>query len=93
MNDVIEFPQQANAEDPAVTDMPEVMSPQYIAGFFGVSMRSVERWRESGEGPECFRLPGERSIRYHREDVQLWLAGLRAKANKKPVAGTTGQNI
>lgn len=77
MSAVIQFPNAVEPEELPPHDMPEVMSPQFLADYFETSVKTLERWRERREGPEFFKLPGERMIRYHRDDVSRWLTKLR----------------
>lgn len=42
-----------------------------LADMVGVEVRTIERWRKSGDGPP-FMLFG-RTIRYHPARVQAWM--------------------
>lgn len=50
-----------------------LLSPQKTAEILNVSLRSLERWRGTGDGPAFVRV-GARRIAYRSEDVQAWLA-------------------
>lgn len=89
MNPVATLPRGVADSEVETGGMSEVMSPQDLADYFSVSLKTVERWRIRNEGPESFRLPGERMIRYHRADVIEWTKRLR---NKKPGVAAPGQN-
>lgn len=47
--------------------MPRFLKPQEVAAMLAVSVRTLECWRASGDGPE-FSKPTPRTVRY-REDV------------------------
>ena len=48
------------------------MSPEQLAQRLGVSMRSIERWRSTGEGPRYLRAG--RRILYPVVEVERWEA-------------------
>lgn len=48
-----------------------LMSPQEVADYLGVPVRSVYHWRHQGEGPAGFRVG--KHVRYRPEDVDAWL--------------------
>jgi predicted DNA-binding transcriptional regulator AlpA len=47
-----------------------------IARAFGLSPRTLEAWRVSGDGPPYLRLSG-RCVRYEQSEVEAWLRGTR----------------
>ena len=55
------------------TDLPPIMSPAQLAKALDVSVRTLERWRDTGSGPAFQHPSGTRLYRYLREDVLAWL--------------------
>jgi excisionase family DNA binding protein len=49
-------------------------TPVELAGFLGVPVKTVYRWRGQGTGPTAFRVG--RHLRYHPTEVHRWLATL-----------------
>lgn len=47
------------------------VSARVVAGWFGVSVRTVERWR--AEGCPCLRVG--RGVRFRLVEVEGWLRG------------------
>jgi excisionase family DNA binding protein len=48
-----------------------LLSPDELAAFLGVPLRTVYRWRYRGDGPAGYRVG--RHVRYRRSDVEQWL--------------------
>lgn len=48
------------------------LTPLQLAQRLGISLRSVERWRLTGEGPAFLRAG--RSVRYPLASVEAWEA-------------------
>ncbi|MGE0805086.1 MAG: helix-turn-helix transcriptional regulator [Burkholderiaceae bacterium] len=51
----------------AQTDQLELLSPRDLAARWGLSEKTLERWRSLGAGPSYIRLGGR--VRYRRDDV------------------------
>lgn len=49
------------------------LTPDQLAARLGVSLRSLERWRLSGDGPRYLRA-GARRILYPVPEVERWEA-------------------
>lgn len=49
----------------------DLLTTREIAHFLGNSVRTLERWRQKGEGPPSINIGGK--IAYRREDVQCWM--------------------
>lgn len=49
-------------------------SGQDLADFCDVSLRTVEGWRQTGEGPKFFSPKGTRRVWYAERDVLAWMA-------------------
>lgn len=77
------------AEDPriVVRELPAIMSPGQLAKELDVSVRTLERWRAAGTGPEFRHREGSTFYRYYGTDVVAWLE------NMKPAVAAAGQNI
>lgn len=56
----------------------EYLSTTLAAAFLGLSPRTLDRYRVTGEGPEFYRF-GSR-IRYRREDLETWAAARRMRS-------------
>ncbi|MBX6389684.1 MAG: helix-turn-helix domain-containing protein [Frankia sp.] len=54
------------------TDQERLWTVQDLAGFLGVPVNTVYKWRTTGDGPPGLRIG--RHVRYRREDVEAWLA-------------------
>jgi len=44
-----------------------------VATLIGVTRKTLENWRHSGNGPEFLKL-GHKVVRYHPETLEIWLA-------------------
>ncbi len=53
-----------------------LLSPDDLADFLAIPVKTVYRWREVGAGPPGFRVG--RHVRYTPEDVATWLGQQRA---------------
>ena len=49
----------------------DLLSPDELAAFFGVPLRTVYAWRDRRTGPPGFRVG--RHVRYRRRDVEAWV--------------------
>lgn len=47
-----------------------VFTPETLAAYFGVPLRTVYSWRSKGAGPRGFRVG--KFVRYRLEDVEAW---------------------
>ena len=54
------------------------MSTRDVAAFLGLSPRTLDRYRVSGDGPDFHKF-GNR-VRYLRADVESWAAERRCKS-------------
>ena len=52
----------------------EYLTKAELAAQLNRSIRSLDRWTQTGDGPPCIRL-GQKSL-YRREAVLEWLRGL-----------------
>ena len=50
----------------------ELLSPQDLAGYLDVPVKTVYGWRHRGLGPAGFRVG--RHVRYRRSDVEEWIS-------------------
>ncbi len=53
------------------TILPEMLSEDEAARFLGVSVRTLQAWRVSGEGPAFAKLG--RAVRYSRTKLFAWI--------------------
>ena len=51
-------------------ELPKLMSKKEVAGLFGVSVRTVERWLKDGELDEVGRGYFGKSLRFHGADLE-----------------------
>src|SRR5262249_45107685 len=54
----------------------EYVDEQTLMTSLGVSPRTLQRWRQTGEGPPYIRIGKKRAI-YLKDDVKTWLHGNR----------------
>lgn len=45
-----------------------------VAELLGISIRTVEDWRQTGEGPRYFSPKGTRRCWYSERDILEWMA-------------------
>lgn len=65
--------------DQAAADMPRLLTPQEVAEMLGLTERTLERWRITGEGPRYSKL-SRSTVRYTLSDVAAFVAD-RMRAN------------
>jgi excisionase family DNA binding protein len=53
------------------TDEP-LLDLGWLSEFLGIPPRTIYNWRLRGEGPPAYRVG--RHLRYHKSDVERWLA-------------------
>ena len=68
-----------------MTDHPRYLSTREAAALLGISARTLECFREHGEGP-TFRKFG-RSVRYAQSDLDAWADSRRRRSTGKNGAG------
>ena len=61
--------------DRALVVRERLLSPEDLAEYLGVPLKTVYRWRYRGEGPASYRVG--RHVRYKLEDVEVWLQSRR----------------
>ena len=54
--------------------MKELLNKQQAAQLLGVSVRSIDNFRQSGNLP-FHRLPGSRVVRFDRAELEEWATG------------------
>lgn len=63
----------------AQTSVPTLLAPAQTAELLGVGIKTLERWRSTGDGPRFVKLsPG--TVRYRAADLNLFIAE-RIKSN------------
>lgn len=65
--------------DQAVAELPRLLTPQEVAAMLGLTERTLERWRITGEGPRFAKL-SRSTVRYKHDDVAAFVAD-RMRAN------------
>ncbi|MES3098935.1 helix-turn-helix domain-containing protein [Sphingomonas faeni] len=65
--------------DQVEAQLPRLLTPQEVAAMLGLTERTLERWRITGEGPRYSKL-SRSTVRYLREDVAAFVAD-RLRAN------------
>lgn len=45
-----------------------------VSDLLGISLRTIEGWRKTGEGPRYFNPRGTRRVWYSEVDVLRWMA-------------------
>lgn len=60
--------------------MSDLLSPQQLADYLGVPVRTVYAWNHQGTGPTPIRVG--KHVRYRRESVEAFLAA--NTASKEP---------
>ena len=55
-----------------MTESVAILAPVDAARLLGVSARTLERWRVSGDGPRFVRI-GLRRVGYRQSDIRRWL--------------------
>lgn len=60
-----------------------LLGPEDLAGYLGVPLKTIYRWRYRGEGPASYRVG--RHVRYKLEDVEAWLQA-RREQNGRPAS-------
>jgi len=69
-----------------VTPKRRPWSGQDLADFCEVSLRTVEGWRQTGEGPTFFSPKGTRRVWYAERDVLAWMASGEKRSTSENVA-------
>lgn len=49
-----------------------LLTTKEVADYIGLSEYTIARYRLKGTGPKYFYI-GKKSIRYKKEDVEIWL--------------------
>ena len=63
-------------------DQPEHLSEKLLARRWGLSHRTLERWRHDGHGPAYLKIGGR--IVYLRSDIEAYEAARRRSAVPTP---------
>ena len=62
-----------------MSDIPKLLTPQAVADVLGLTERTLERWRITGEGPRFIKL-SRSTVRYTADEVAAFVAA-RIKAS------------
>ena len=63
----------ASCGESVAEDDPGLLTTRQTAAQVGLSPRTLERFRVTGQGPRFLKLG--RRVRYAREDIEYWLKG------------------
>jgi predicted DNA-binding transcriptional regulator AlpA len=65
-----------------LTTTPSCISERDLSRRLAVSVRTVQRWREVGEGPSYVKFG--RAVRYHPGEVERWLGERVRRSTSDP---------
>lgn len=68
---------------PKPTPTPLLMTEQEAAKLLGLSPRTLQKWRITGNGPVFVRASA-RAIRYQRPDLERWVEDRRRASTSDP---------
>jgi excisionase family DNA binding protein len=57
----------------AEMELDQLLTPQALAAYLDVPVKTLYAWRYRREGPPSFRVG--RHLRYRRSDVEEWISG------------------
>ncbi len=78
-------PRRTDADLPALFHDPEpLLDPQAVAVRLGVSPKTLERWRATGEGPRFVRV-SRKVVRYRRVDLETFIAARVVASTAAPL--------
>jgi len=66
----------------------ELMREADAARLLELSVRTLQKWRWSGKGPEFLRLNG--AVRYNRADLFRFISAARRSSTSDPGGGHSG---
>lgn len=66
-----------------------LLNEHETAKLLRVSVQLLRKWRGNGTGPEHVKLG--KCVRYSRNDVEIFVAGLKADAHARAVPKLTSQ--
>jgi len=55
----------------AIVDQDDLLDERQVASSICHSVRTIQKWRVTGQGPNFFKLG--RSVRYRRSEVIAWV--------------------
>jgi predicted DNA-binding transcriptional regulator AlpA len=64
------------------TSFSQLLDQKRVAELLGISPRSMEGWRLTGDGPTYHKVG--RRVRYRRSDLEAWLADRRRTSTSDP---------
>jgi predicted site-specific integrase-resolvase len=67
----------------------ELMREAQAARLLGLSVRTLQKWRWNGKGPEFLRLNG--AVRYNHADLIRFISSARRSSTSDPGAGPSGR--
>ena len=67
----------------------DLLTTKQLASEYGLSHRSLERWRVEGSGPLYLQFQANGPVRYRRGDSEDWLNTKRRLSPGAPAPATT----
>lgn len=64
----------------------KLVTQEELAERLGLSIRTIERWRVTGEGPAFVRI-GLRKLAYREEVIEVWIANNTFTSRAHELAG------
>jgi predicted DNA-binding transcriptional regulator AlpA len=55
----------------------DLLCQDEVAAELGIQVSTLARWRSTGEGPSFVKVPGFRTPRYRKRDLEAWKADLK----------------
>ncbi len=65
----------------SIADAESLWSPQQLADYLGVSVRTVYKWRARGDVPDPIRIG--KLVRFRLSDIEAWLASKKRPARSE----------
>lgn len=76
---------EAGTDDaPLCAGLPRLLKPDEAAALLGIGVRTLELWRQTGDGPTFVKL-GPKLIRYREADLAAFVEAA-ARTNTLPTA-------
>jgi len=72
-----------------MTDQTKYLDEDAVADLLSISVRTVQRWRGTGEGPPFVRA-GARRVIYSRAAIDQWAASRTFAHHAAEITGTAG---
>ena len=77
-------------EETAMTERTKYLNTREAAAHLGLSTRTLDRYRVSGDGPVFLKFGGR--VRYLREDLEAWARSRRRKSTSDDGSALPGDD-